>query len=50
MGRGYSYTDVQELQQIIDDGYVIEKVIQIAMNAVAGKRTERLIVIYSDNR
>jgi len=44
------YTDIRELQQIVYDGYIIESITPITAQIGHGSRTQRLIVIYRDNR
>ena len=44
------YTDIRELQQIINNGYTIESITPITVKIGEGSLTQRLIVIYSYNR
>ena len=44
------YTDIKELQEIINAGFVIESITPITRKFGYGSYTNRLIIVYRDNR
>ena len=44
------YEDIKELQTIINAGFVIESITPITQQSGYGSYTNRLIIVYRDNR
>ena len=44
------YADIKELQEIINAGFVIESITPITRKFGYGSYTNRLIIVYRDNR